>query len=363
MDNPLWGGWLNSAPDNPLAAQIQANPVGTERVGEQSLTMPTPDVDEYAARVRELKQQALELAPTIAMGFVGGSPRAAFPSAGRQIGLQPIDNIGGTAERALASSKVSGYTGPKVEPRPITADYPSGVLADDAGNLTADIEGRTLSAPFVAGRRNASAPDVAVPPEALDAIGKALFGRTPAGVAPGLLRGNAGRIAWTTDPVTGERVRQIDFRNDLAQDAVDATIAHEIGHGIDDIVSGNRVMIKGGVPTALNQSGVLRSELQPVYHELQVEKPAPQKATSWDPLFTPETYGYNKFDAKGEYTAEAIRAYMQNPAWFKSVAPETAKRIRALVNDNPQIAKVIQFNSLAGIAALPGALPVTQQNQ
>jgi hypothetical protein len=42
--------------------------------------------------------------------------------------------------------------------------------------------------------------------------------------------------------------------------------------------------------------------------------------------------------------AEAIRAYMQNPNYMKTVAPNVARRIRAAVNPNPNINTIIQFN-------------------
>lgn len=47
--------------------------------------------------------------------------------------------------------------------------------------------------------------------------------------------------------------------------------------------------------------------------------------------------------------AEAIRGYLLYPNWFKTVAPNTAKRIRAYVNANPKINRSIQFNSLVGL--------------
>ena len=43
--------------------------------------------------------------------------------------------------------------------------------------------------------------------------------------------------------------------------------------------------------------------------------------------------------------AEAIRAYMTDPNYLKSVAPETAKRIREAVNANPRLNSVIQLNA------------------
>lgn len=49
--------------------------------------------------------------------------------------------------------------------------------------------------------------------------------------------------------------------------------------------------------------------------------------------------------------AEAIRAYMADPNYIKTVAPNVAARIRATVNDNPSLRDTIQFN----IGGIPGA--------
>ena len=49
--------------------------------------------------------------------------------------------------------------------------------------------------------------------------------------------------------------------------------------------------------------------------------------------------------------AEAIRAYLTDPNYIKTVAPKTAARIRAHFNVHPEISKSIQFNTLAGPAA------------
>ena len=40
-------------------------------------------------------------------------------------------------------------------------------------------------------------------------------------------------------------------------------------------------------------------------------------------------------DISREYVAEAIRAYMADPNYIKTVAPKTAARIREFVNSNP----------------------------
>jgi len=50
--------------------------------------------------------------------------------------------------------------------------------------------------------------------------------------------------------------------------------------------------------------------------------------------------------------AEAIRAYKHDPNYIKTVAPDVAKLIRQHVNSNPNLNKVVQFNSAGGVGLL-----------
>ena len=59
-----------------------------------------------------------------------------------------------------------------------------------------------------------------------------------------------------------------------------------------------------------------------------------------------------------ELIAQAIRAYMVDPNYLKTVAPKTAEAIRRSVNENPRIAKTIQFNVQTPPGALGGSEPI-----
>jgi hypothetical protein len=63
--------------------------------------------------------------------------------------------------------------------------------------------------------------------------------------------------------------------------------------------------------------------------------------------------------------AEAIRAYLADPNYIKTVAPKTAAAIREAVNSNPRLSKILQFNTIAGLAAKngidSGSLPIPRQ--
>ncbi len=60
--------------------------------------------------------------------------------------------------------------------------------------------------------------------------------------------------------------------------------------------------------------------------------------------FGPEQRACYGGDARAELMAEAIHAYLQDPNYLKTVAPNVAARIRHAVNTNPNLNQIIQFN-------------------
>lgn len=136
------------------------------------------------------------------------------------------------------------------------------------------------------------------------------------------------------DAATGERVRQIYLSRKLSQRQMPRILGHETGHAIDEIA--------GQIPT----DGII-PELRRVYGALN----APNRRNSPPGLWGPEDLGYSAADVPRELMAEAIRAYLADPNYLKTVAPKVAARIREYVNAHPQLSRVVQFNSL-----LPPAL-------
>jgi hypothetical protein len=67
----------------------------------------------------------------------------------------------------------------------------------------------------------------------------------------------------------------------------------------------------------------------------------------------PSGFGYQGDEIPREYWAEAVRGYLTDPNYLKTVAPKVAAAIRAAVNANPRLNKIIQFNS--AIAPIAGA--------
>jgi hypothetical protein len=253
------------------------------------------------------------------------------------------------------------YNPPVKSPRPFAADYPSGAPANAAGRLTADIDGRPLVAERVVGRRTLGGADEALTPAQLDAVVQEAIGALPEAVTPRALpRGTIGAYRIVAGPEKIER--SIGVRRDLPPDVKNKIVAHETGHMIEDLA--------GAIP----QDG-LKTELKTIYNDLNNSYLAKARAQNpdvdpakayWGTGVTPEkTFGYAKADAPPEYMAEAIRAYLADPNYIKTVAPKTAAAIRAAVNARPTLSRIIQFNTIAGLAAMNGidqnSLPIPRQ--
>jgi hypothetical protein len=124
-------------------------------------------------------------------------------------------------------------------------------------------------------------------------------------------------------------------------------IAHELGHLIDFGSS------RPGQISGVSARGI-RDELERNYSTLA--RSGPYRETI-KPYIRPEDFGYRPGPpSRRELVAEAIRAYLKDPNYFKTVAPNAAAAIRAAVNSHPQLSKLIQFNSVGGLAATGGAI-------
>ena len=231
----------------------------------------------------------------------------------------------------LAKNPIVGYKPPSDLPqRPVEADYLKGVPADEFG-LTHTPEGVPLTAQNVAGRRAVDEfggyPDRRIDTPATVALAKDIGGAGVLGVPEKALPGGA---VGSFNP----RTKNIRYQEGLSPEKTDVVVTHEVGHLIDNVA--------GGIP----HNPKLDQELKTIYHTLWTGKPRNPKVMKTS---TPENEGYPASQAHGERMAEAIRAYIQDPNWIKSVAPMTAKVIRDAVNSNPDLNKWIQFNTAAGL--------------
>lgn len=92
----------------------------------------------------------------------------------------------------------------------------------------------------------------------------------------------------------------------------------------------------------------LESQLERIYRDLNNPVDGPVQ------IRTPKDHGYDAIDADRELWAEAIRAYMYDPNYIKTVAPDVAFMIRDHVNRNKSLRKTIQFNAAPIIMGLGG---------
>jgi hypothetical protein len=284
-----------------------------------------------------LSREALDETATAAMG--GPANFGAQSTSGPDLGRAVFGRDGSPREgtKNLASRSTSSYD-PQVQPaRPFEADYPAGAPADASGKLTHTIDEEPITAHYVAGRREAGGTDVALPDEASGEIAKATIGHPANFVAQSTLGRDVGRLRYNR--YTGQPVA-IDLSRALTPRQNPRVYAHEIGHVIDQI--------SGEIPTA-----GLSDELRGVYNSLNNghRNAAGTDARANAKPFLPQHNGYKGDDIPREYMAEAIRAYMADPNYLKTVAPKTAARIREYVNPNPKLNRTIQFNSIAAPAA------------
>ncbi|POR52394.1 hypothetical protein CYD53_10559, partial [Bosea psychrotolerans] len=209
------------------------------------------------------------------------------------------------------------------------------------GKLTQGLDGRPLTARYVAGRNYVGEGDTGIPTSAYDAIGKEGTGRYAQAVAAREIGGDAGRYVVTRDRRSGKVVdRAILIDKNLDPDRYSRVLAHEIGHAVDELA--------GTIPTA-----GLSDELRGLYNSLSNghRNAAGTDARANARPFLPQHDGYRGDDIPREYMAEAIRAYMADPNYLKTVAPKTAARIREYANPNPKFNRTIQFNAIAAPAA------------
>lgn len=257
---------------------------------------------------------------------------------------QPIETAARTiasgAEKALGKSLPSdilakneaGYFPPSKPQRPFEADYARGTPEGGHGDvLQRDIDGRALTARYIAGRRTVGGDDIGLTASEIKKVADyaaAHVASVPRAELPG-------RAVGTFNPVN----QSIRVANDIPPDQQAIALAHETGHAIDSW------------PHKANTKAHEKAARE-VYSDLATGQPQiiPSKRTG------PEQHGYRKNEIAPELIAEAIRAYMQDPNYLKSVSPALAKEVRKL-NDVKGLRDIIQFNTpLAGLGLGAAAL-------
>jgi hypothetical protein len=246
-------------------------------------------------------------------------------------------NVPERAPMIAQSREIGMYAPPPIPQRPFKFDYRGFPPNDRTGRLLVDMEGRPLVANFIAGRRFAGARDYPLTPADIDAALTQLdIRKVPIPTIPnqndgvvGLFTGYERRYR----PVGDLYVKSTTSAEDQA-----LITAHELGHGID--------YITGDLASTLTNPEL--DELRRVYATL---RGGPGRKTLHP---QPETFGYEGENINQELLVEGIRAYLTNPNYFKAAAPRSAAKIRAAVNKDRWLKRIIQVNSL-GAAGVVGA--------
>jgi 2,3-bisphosphoglycerate-independent phosphoglycerate mutase len=128
--------------------------------------------------------------------------------------------------------------------------------------------------------------------------------------------------------------------------------AHMLGHILDYRAGHTSTTQSDEESRGISQDNI-NEELRHVYNDCnnaalnEARRIDPNVQPSDDPKyrgFGPEQRECYGPDARAELMAEAIRAYLENPNYLKTEAPNVAARIRAAVNTNPNLNRIIQFN-------------------
>jgi hypothetical protein len=192
-----------------------------------------------------------------------------------------------------------------------------------------------LGAKRIFGRQTLGGPDKALRRGEIDSLVEDVTGELPYKVP-----------AWRMDGALGVtherngRPEGIWYAEGLSpRDELDV-LAHEIGHALTTF---DRTKL-----SELAQPQTVQDELLRVYDHLN--NPSPDRLKYPKPReehFHPFFTGYPPHRWADEFFAEAARAYLRHPGWFKSVAPETAKILRQVMRENPELRQHIRLNSLA----------------
>lgn len=237
---------------------------------------------------------------------------------------------GPLVKRALiARSQSVGYNPKAVKPREFRDDYGRVAGSDEAGRLAESIEGVKLDAPFVAGRRVAGGADEGLLGSDITEVSSRIVDDIREAPRSKIAGKAAGQYKETAS-ADGKK-REITVASDLKPDQKTRVLAHELGHAIDEIAG------------QLDTKG-LTKELEQVYSDLTTGQQGRTRHKT-----RPKDLNYPPREVPRELFAEAIRAYMVDPNYLKTVAPKTAAAIRKAVNEDPKIARVIQFNADAPI--------------
>jgi hypothetical protein len=198
-------------------------------------------------------------------------------------------------------------------------------------------------------------PDEPLSEAALAGVAQKTTGRRPQIASRHELGEDSGRLVVQLGD-DGDYVGQkgIFTADDLDPEQAVKTLAHELAHSIDLRAAPprTRMEFRAGKWGVRSDDEVIEEELYAVYRDLNNPR-----AKHWGS----SDEGYARHEVGRELWADAIRAYMADPNYLKTVAPRTAAAIRKAVNENDQLRQIIQFN--AGGAPIGFAVPSENEAQ
>jgi hypothetical protein len=153
---------------------------------------------------------------------------------------------------------------------------------------------------------------------------------------------NSGRLISSPNFNAGGRDYFVDFGGSVPPVQLPRAQANEIETGI------------GGLGDQIDPSR-LWGELGGLHHDFNSSDPSQTAVPR-----TPAAAGYTGSGVSGEYVAEAIRAYLSDPGYVQTMAPNTAAAIQNALAANPEIADSLRANAVmpfltgGGSAGSPG---------
>lgn len=302
-----------------------------ERVVADAVAQPFVDAyDALSGRMSEQEKEeyALTTMMELAGGGVGNPIRRGFAAAANALSpmVKQARNI---RSRGSSGVRQKMYDPPRM-PRMLTDDYRGDIPVDSSGKLTRTMDGDDIVAKNVVGWSHVAQPQNRLSDEQIRDVLTKSVGQRPETKALAK-EGYFGKTIYNR--YTGDPIR-VEIDKGLAPVTRGKIERHETGHVIDQI------------------AGLLSTEhldeLKRVYNTLNNNVGRTRYGRDAGPgtNFTPSQRGYPSHEVPREYIAEAIRAYLTDPNYFKTVAPNVAAAIRKAVNNHPKLAPVIQFNSL-----------------
>lgn len=285
-------------------------------------------------------------------------------AAAAALGLIPAARPAAAEAKLLASRSPHLYDPPARPARPFSEDYR--VHPDYSGRLKIDIDGRSIDpGAVIVGRRMVGGEDQALSAAQLDAATEAVTGSRIEVVSQGhARRPEFDRNGWLGLTVLDRQTglpKQVLLHSDAISDADTARrlTGHEFGHVVEAAS-----LPKVGIDTTQIEWPVRRiyndlNNPNPKYREIESyrgpTKPLPEYVVS------PETRGYYPHQVDAELVADAVRAYVSDPNYIKTDAPKVAAAIREAWNTNPELRKIVHFNSLLGALFMLGGKQETPQ--